>query len=204
MSYTEVYKNDADYQKIISEYEASKSDLQRKANYGSYKSQVLLEESAAIHSNLTNAITEHNQTRVSELKESMNLLKSGKNDVGYADRPNDVKEFEMRYKLANDNELQDLVNHLDSNDLLEINLLRMELKARNLDGLDHKIRSYVVRNRIDGMDEIEQKEYDYQENKLSAYLSVGARALVTGDSLAIVSNIDRELTSIAKSTDSVK
>lgn len=204
MSYKKVYKQDNDYQKIIKKYETARVALQTKANYGSYKFETLLENATTIQSDLVNSIMEFNRIRVAETKEMMDHLDNRVKKVGIAKRESDVKEFEMLYKLADDNELKSIVNDLNTNDLLEVNLLRLELKERKLDDLDQTVRGYAIRNRLNGLDEIEQKEYDYRQNRLNAYVNVGIRYLVTDEALIPLDNIHKELWNIAKSTDSVK
>lgn len=203
MSYKEFYKADSNYQKIINKFKAEKNELQRKANYGTYKVDALMSEGATIQSNLTDAIKEHNQTKVKEINESMKMLKNGHKDVGYTARPNEAKEFEMRYALSEDHELTEMVDNINSNDLLEINLLRMELKKRELTDADRQVKNYVTTNKIGGLTDDEQRQYDIRQKELSVYNTMGNSGLVIDEEYKSLDNIQKELHEVSRSTDAV-
>lgn len=202
MSYKPLYKHDTKYSKILNEYKAAKNELERKAKQKIYKFETLLQEGTKIFSKLSNDLQEHHKMRVDETTEVIQGLKEKHNDVGYAKRPNEAKEFEMRYKLADDHELAGMVNHLKSNDILELSLLRMELKNREMDQEEQKVKYYIMQNDINGLDEIEQREVDYKSQQLSTYNTIGNKTLVDGDELIPIETINDELWEVAKLTES--
>src|SRR5690625_5088538 len=153
MSYKEIYKHDKEYQDMVNRFKAKKDKLAYMASFGYYKKEYLMDISKDIFSELSNGVREHHQKVKSELSADIErLLNRKKDDVGYAERPNEAKEFEMKYKLAPDHEIKYMVQDLNTDDQLEINLLRMELKNRGMDDLEQKVRHYVIRNDIGGMD----------------------------------------------------
>lgn len=201
MSYKSLYKHDAEYTKILNEYKAAKNELKRKANQKIYKFETLLQEGTEIFSRLSNNLSKHHKMRVDEITEVVHGLKAKHNDVGYAKRPNEAKEFEMRYKLADDHELAGMTNRLKSNDILELSLLRMELKNREMDQEEQKVKYFIMKNNINGLDEIEQREVDYKSKQLSTYNTIGNKTLVDGDELIPIETINDELWEVAKLTE---
>src|SRR5690625_3602931 len=201
MSYKNIYKQDKEYQNMVNRFKEKKAELERLASFGYYKKDYLLDISKDIFSELSNGMREHHKKLKSELSTDIERLSNRKHkDVGYADRPNEAKEFEMKYKLAPDHEMKNMVQNLNTNDLLEINLLRMELKNRGMDDLEKKVRHYVIQNDIGGMNESERQEYESKKQQFATVNTLGSRGVIIDDEYASLNNIESELFNIAIST----
>lgn len=204
MSYKELYSNDKDYQKIINDFKAAKSELEKKAKQRVYKFSLLAEEAQDILDDLQASIKAHHATRLEETKQAMRKLEERDTHVGYADRPNEAKEFEMQYKLASEKDLELMVHDLNTDDLLEINLLRMELKIRGMEDQEKLVKRYVIQNNIGGMDEAQQKEYEAKKKDFATYSTVGGtRNIILDGELRSLDNIEKEIMSIPKQTEAV-
>jgi hypothetical protein len=199
--YKNMLKNDNEYMSIVNEYKAAKADMEKKAKQGIYNSDYLRKIGTDIHAELTNKIKAYHNKRINELSSEMDKLKERDNKVGYADRPNDAKEFEMRYKLASDKELKDMVQDLNTDDILEINLLRMELKNRGMDESEKLVKRYVIQQDIGGMDDIERREYEYKGKQLATLRTLGNNRVVIDDGILSLDSIGQELWNIAKQAD---
>lgn len=197
MSYTKLFELDNEYKAIVNEYKVAKHDFMKKVNYGAYNKDYLLGLANDIVNDLSKKVSECMQKKIEETKAEMNRLKNSKGKIGYAERQAEAKEFEIGYKLADNHELKAIVNDLHTTDLLELSLLRMELKSRNMDNEERQVKAYISKNKLDGMDEIEQKEYDNLQRKLAIYTTMGTNSIVIDGELKPIKVLDMELQRLA-------
>jgi hypothetical protein len=200
LSVYDVYKQDEEYQKFMSEFSRKKARFEEMASQGIYDKKHLQEVSKKLYADLENFLAGHKDKRFNETQERMEALRNKKNKLGLAERADDVKEIEMQLALADDFELKRKVDELKSTDLLELNLLRMELKKRKLDkedstgrNYDAAVKRYIAENQIDGMDHNDQKEYDRLKEESKIYFSMGKSFVVGEDSFTPVRNIQNDV-----------
>jgi hypothetical protein len=200
VSVYDVYKQDEEYQDYMSEFSRKKARFEEMSSQGIYDKEHLQEVSKKLYADLENFLSGHKDNRFNETQERMEALRNKKNKLGLAERADDVKEIEMQLALADDFELKRKVDELKSTDLLELNLLRMELKNRKLDkedstgrNYDAAVKRYIAENQIDGMDHNDQKEYDKLKEESKIYFSMGKSFVVGEDSFTPVRNIQNDL-----------
>lgn len=192
MTYKEIFTQDKDYQNFLKEFKQKSNKLESMINEGVYHKSLLREISSKVLNDAREFAMNYRRENLEKIKEEMSYFENRVNDVGYSDRPNEAKEFEMLYKLADDRELESMVYSLNSHDLLEINLLRIELKNRGLKELDRSVKNHVIRHGIDGLDENEQREYDKLSHKLGVFNTLNDESLVIDDSIKSVNALDKD------------
>jgi hypothetical protein len=204
LSVYDVFGQDEEYQAFMTEFNRKKARFEMMASQGLYKKEHLQEVAKKLHSDLKNFMDSHKNKQLNEKQQRMESLKNKKNKIGLTERADEAKEFEMRFKLADDFELKRMVDELDTSDLMELSLLRMELKSRGLDkadisGNNHdaKVKRYITENQIDGMDDIERKEYDRLQEESNIYRSMGTGFVVGEDSFKHIDSIQQELNQTA-------
>ncbi|WP_257349062.1 hypothetical protein [Pseudalkalibacillus decolorationis] len=200
LSVYEVYGQDKEYQSFMGEFNKKKWLLEEMARQGTYSKEHLREVSKHLHSQLQNFMSGHKDKRCNERAERMKEIKSKTNKIGYVERKDEAKELEMRFRLANDFELKRMVDELDSTDLLELNLLRMELKSRGLDkndvsgqNSDAKVKQHIIKNNLEGMSPDDQKEHDRLQEETNIYFSMGSSFIVGEDSFTTLETVKGEL-----------
>ncbi|AQU78311.1 hypothetical protein [Planococcus faecalis] len=197
MTYTTIFKEDAEYQSFTNEYLRKKARFEEMAQQGLYNKEHLKEVANKLHKDLETNVKTHHQTRIETIEKRMDELQKVTQKTRYAERPGDAKEFEMRFKLANDYELQNMVQDLDTTDLLEITLLRMELKNRNLEQQSERVKRYAILNKLDGMTEQQQQEQEELQYQLGVFSTLGTRNIILNDAPVPLDNIGRELSKTA-------
>lgn len=144
-----IYKNEA-FQTTIKKFDDEIRLLEKaKNNLTARPSQLHKRQKEAV-SNLKVMSRMFNETALRDLKSEGEAIARKRVDVGYSKRSEDAKEFEMMYALASDRELQDMTQDIDTDDLLQANLLRMELKKRGMEDQNENVRLYVMKNNLDG------------------------------------------------------
>lgn len=204
ISVYDVYKADEEYQTFMSEFRTKKHRFELMAKQGLYKKEHLQEVANKLHKDLQNFLLTHKNKQIESRQAKMDELKKKNSKLGLAERSADVKEFEMKYKLADDFELKRMVADLDSIDLLEINLLRMELKSRGLDkedvtgtNYDAKVKRYIAEKQIDGMTDEDRRESSRLQEEANIYRSMGTGFVVGDGSFQHIDSIQRELNTTA-------
>lgn len=199
MDYKDMFNNNAEYQGIVSTFQRKKAKLETMAQQGLYKKEHLQEVAKKLHAELQQNVVAFRQSVENSLQEELKALESKNKRVGYAERPDDVKELEMRFKLASNFDLQNAVQDLDTTDLLEVNLLRSELKNRKMDELDNRVERYAAMNLVGvgGLDADGIKQYEDIQYKLDVFATMGDRTLVAGDEMIPLDFIGQELTKTA-------
>lgn len=201
MTYKNMFNENAEYQEILGTFNRKKAKLELMAQQGLYKKEHLQEVAQKLQDELQQNVSAFNQSKLDRLYEEKKAMESRISRVGYADRPDDVKEFEMRFKLASKHELEDMVQDLDTADLLEVNLLRSELKDRKLEELDGRVERYAAMNLVGlaALGEEGKKNYEDVTLQIGSLSTLGNGYLVTGDELMPLDQLGRELMQTASS-----
>lgn len=198
MTYEKIFEQDTDYQNFTGEFLRKKARFEQMADQGIYKKDNLLEVSNKLYNELKDKVEEHYTTNLEAIKKDLEHFENKTKKIGYAEREAEAKEFEMRYKLADDYELKNMAQDLQSNDLLEINLLRMELKNRKMEEEDRAVKHYIIQNNLNGLDDIDQKEYDNLRYKLGVFSTMGSGRVFLNGGLQSLENIKTEMDKTAK------
>lgn len=143
MSYKEQFKNDTNYQTFINEFKNGKNTILNAAKSGVIDGQVLVGSINKVVSDLQNNVKSYHENKLKEIEQKQEEIRANYlQDVDYTS--NEAKQFEVKFNLADDSELQNYVQTLKSDNMLEINLLRVELRKRGLKDLDSRVRGYVA------------------------------------------------------------
>lgn len=193
MTYTTIFTEDAEYQKVTGEYLRKRELFEEMARQGLYNKDHLKEVATKLHSDLQTFVAAHSEDKKEAILSRMDELQKATQKTGYAERADDAKEFEIRYKLANDSELEDMVTDLNTTDLLEINLLRMELKNRDMEQHDQQVKRYTMMNKLDGMTVEQQQEKEALQYQLGVFSTLGTGSVILGDELTPLDRIEKEL-----------
>lgn len=194
MNAFDFYKENKEYQKFVSDFYRKKARFDEMARQGTYSKAFLQQVSKQLKDNLQGKIMGFRQQGLDSIAERMEILENKKQNIGYADRPDEAKEFEIRFRVASDFELGQMASNLKTKDLLELSLLRMELKNRNMDDKNAAVSNYIRFNNLDGMDETEREEYNQlkEENKLYGSMSAGYVINSEGE-MIFMSNIEKDM-----------
>jgi hypothetical protein len=204
LSVYDVYKQDTEYQNFMNEFNQKKARFELMANQGLYKKEHLQEVAKKLHGDLQKFLLNHRTNQLNEIQGCMEALENQSKKLGLSERSDDVKEFEMKFRLANDFELKRMVEDLKTEDLLELSLLRMELKNRGLDkedisgnNYDAKVKRYIGEKQIDGMTDADRKAHRLFQEEANIYRSMGAGFVVGENTFQHIDSIQRELNQTA-------
>lgn len=192
MEHLSFFEKDPNYQEIISKYKDYNKKFNQLVNKRLNNKLDLTNLVTSIKSDLSNMLHDYYSNKRDELEKEKARLQNEAMTIGYADRQAEAEEFKMRYKLADDHELQRIAEETQSNDLLELNLLRMELKDRNLKDHDKKVKNYIMMNELNKDPENEERIGDIN-NQLATINTIPNNGFYVGKDYKTVENIEREL-----------
>lgn len=206
MSYRDIFKADPQYTEIVATFKRKKAKLELMASQGLYRKAHLQEVAGKLQKELRENVEAFNRSKMETLQEAKKALQSKNNRVGYAERADEVKELEMRFKLASKQELEDMVQDLETDDLLEVNLLRSELKDRKLEDLDARAQRYVNTNLVGvgGLDEEGKKQLESIDYQIGVFNTMRNEYIVDGEELVALGNVERDLMNTANTTENNK
>lgn len=194
----EFLQTDSGYQNIVNEFNSKKNLFDEMVRQGIYNKEHLQKIANQLVEDLRKNIIRHRRERMEECDRQIKELEAKKQSIGYVERQAEAKEFEIRFAIADDYELKSTVDNLTSTDLLELSLLRMELKKRGM-GEEANVKMYVDRHGLDGMDGEDRKKYDRLREEKRVYMGHTNDMVIIGHELFTLSSIQSELNAKANS-----
>lgn len=156
-----VFDNDKQFNELLEKHNQLVKTLKNKVNRGIYDESTITSVSSQIPNALENDVKQFRENKLKELdQEQQEIEASYKNNVGYASRKDEAEEVKMSYALMDDWEIKNVVMDLNTDELLHLNLLRMELKNRKLTEESQKVKQYIAQNRLENQHEENER---YQE-----------------------------------------
>jgi acetolactate synthase small subunit len=201
MSYKKYFTEDEVYQNAMKDFKRKVAKFKGMAERKVYTKESLMAMADKLANDLKAFVMDYHNSTLEQIKKELEDLENQSKMAGYADRPADTKEFEMRYALAEEHELIEMVQELKSEDLLEINLLRMELRKRNMNDIDRKVRMYVINKELEGLEGEDKVKYDQLKDKLSVFSSMGKQAVILDGEYMHIDTIHNDLREIVRKAD---
>lgn len=187
-----LFENDKDYQEVVKAYKDYLSGFDRYLNEGYHDKGNLTKMASYIENNLQQKIKELHMNKKQELQNKLSELEKQAAPIGLSERQADAEEMKLKFKIADDNELRDIVSELNTTDLLELSLLRSELQDRGLSESDRTVKNHIIKNRLQKDPEVE-KQIEETQKKLSVINTLPNSAFYVDGELKTMKGISNEL-----------
>lgn len=192
--YKQMFAADEKYMVIVNKYKQAQAALEKKIQSINYSNADLQAELNMMMAEVSSSLTAIRNERISEAEDKIAFAQK-KKDVGFATRP-DVKELEVHFKLLSDQDIKHYAATLKSDDVLELTILRLELKSRNFEEADTQVSTYMAMNKVGGMNPGEESDFRHYSERLKNYSSVSPAYIVADNSLQALDHYSDEMKAV--------
>lgn len=193
MTYKKLFAEDNTYQEMVAKYFNGVDTIQRGVKLQTINAKTAKELGNKLYAELEKDLKEYNSSKLQELQsktEQIEAQYSPEFDYESAEAKNKATRLKLKSQL----ELEDMVNQ-PGDDLMELNLLRLELKERGLNELDNRLYYHGMKNTVNA----KQNDESYQEAQkaIATLHTMGNKGLVVLDEYvpleALPSQFDKKI-----------
>lgn len=194
MEFEQYFEQDKVYQEILSLYKRDKKTVKDAVEAGSDDYASIRKAIDTVGNKLQESIRDFNEERKQELlDEQQEIIDSYQPDIDY--QSNEAEQFRVKFKLADDYELKNYVQDIAGDNPLELNLLRMELKDRNMNDQDMVLKNVSFQQTSQYTND---ERFNEINQRLATFNTMGNdKAVIDGD-LKSIEAIKEELTTELK------
>jgi len=192
MGYKAMFAADKEYMEIVTTYKQAQAALEKKIESINYSNADLQAELNMMMAEAASRLTAIRNKRIEEANEAIAFAQKPK-AIGFATREGESKEFEVHFKLLSDQDIKHFAATLKSADILELTILRLELKSRGFSEADSQVSQYITQNKVGGMNAGDESDFRYYSERLKNFSSVSPAYIVMDNSLQALDQYSNEM-----------
>ncbi|WP_175615826.1 hypothetical protein [Piscibacillus halophilus] len=196
-----LFSEDTDYKKFINDYQANFNRLKKMNEQGIYSKQTLSDANNYLRTQVIEFANMYYHDQKEKIESELKQTENEAQKIGIAERPDDTKEFELKFNLADEHELKDMANNLNTTDILELSLLRQELRKRNMMNEDKHVKHYMIVNQLNAP-EGKKDRLNELNQKLAILNTVKSNGLYIDGTFKTISTIEKELNAHSQNSSS--